>query len=318
VSGPALVTGATGFAGSHLVDDLVEGGAAVAAWRNPAGAPAQGDRGGRVSWRAVDLFDRDAVTRALAETQPSSIYHLAGIAHVGDSWAAPLPALRVNVLATHSLLDSVARSGLTCPVLVAGSAMVYRQSMAALREDDPIGPSSPYAVSKLGQEMLARRAALPRVLVARPFNHAGPRQAASYVTSSFARQIAEIEDGRREPVLHVGNLDAKRDITDVRDTVRGYRLLVAHGRPARPYNICSGQAHRVSDLLRVLLGCSRVRIDVEVDTARLRPNDNPVILGDPSRIATEAGWRPEIPMARTLADLLDYWRARIKEETASR
>jgi GDP-4-dehydro-6-deoxy-D-mannose reductase len=187
-----------------------------------------------------------------------------------------------------------------------------------LREDDPIGPSSPYAVSKLAQEMLARRSTLPRVLVTRPFNHAGPRQAPSYVTSSFARQVAEIESGRRAPVLRVGNLDAERDITDVRDTVRAYRLLVERGRARRPYNICCGRAYRVSDLLDLLLAQSRVPIAVEIDPARLRPNDNPIILGDPSRIAEEAGWRPEIPMERTLADLLDYWRQRTNEDDSDR
>jgi GDP-4-dehydro-6-deoxy-D-mannose reductase len=136
------------------------------------------------------------------------------------------------------------------------------------------------------------------------------------VTSSFARQIAEIEAGRRSPLLRVGNLDARRDITDVRDTVRAYSALVERGRPSRPYNVCTGRAYLISDLLDTLRGLSHVPIDVEIDPARLRPNDNPVILGNPARIAAEAGWTAEIPMERTLRDLLDYWRARTKEDDA--
>jgi GDP-4-dehydro-6-deoxy-D-mannose reductase len=149
------------------------------------------------------------------------------------------------------------------------------------------------------------------VFLARPFNHAGPRQSPEYVTSSFARQIAEIEAGVNPAVLSVGNLDARRDITDVRDTVRAYRMLAERGRAGRPYNICSGRAHRIGDLLEALLGLSRTRIRIAVDPARLRPSDNPVVLGDPSRIRTEVGWEAEMPIERTLQDLLDYWRLRI-------
>lgn len=263
-------------------------------------------------WDAVNLFDGDAVEAALAALQPSAIYHCAGVAHVGQSWSDPARALRVNVLGTYRLLEGVRAAGLACPVLVTGSALVYRQSASAIAEDDPIGPASPYAVSKLAQEMAAARSGHGPVILTRPFNHAGPRQDESYVTSSFARQIAEIEAGVREPVLRVGNLATRRDITDVRDTVRAYRLLVERGQPRRPYNVCSGRAYLVSDLLDILVGLSSATISVQPDPARLRPSDNPVVLGDPSRIAAEAGWTPVIPIERTLRDLLDYWRHAIR------
>jgi len=158
--------------------------------------------------------------------------------------------------------------------------------------------------------MLAARASHAPVFIVRPFNHAGPRQSANYVTSSFARQIAEIEAGRREPVLRVGNLDSRRDITDVRDTVRAYRLVVRHGKPGRPYNVCSGHAYSIRDLLEALMRVSQTSIRVEVDSDRLRPSDNPVIAGNRARISTETGWEPRIPIDRTLEDLLDYWRLR--------
>jgi GDP-4-dehydro-6-deoxy-D-mannose reductase len=158
--------------------------------------------------------------------------------------------------------------------------------------------------------MLGLRAATP-VVVARPFNHAGPRQQPSFVTSSFAKQIAEIECGTAEPCLRVGNLDARRDITDVRDTVRAYQLLGRTGVHGRPYNVCAGVAYRVGDLLDVLLQRARRRVSVVIDPHRLRPSDNPIVLGDPSRVQQETGWRPEIPIERTLEDLLDWWRSEI-------
>jgi GDP-4-dehydro-6-deoxy-D-mannose reductase len=159
--------------------------------------------------------------------------------------------------------------------------------------------------------MLALRSEVDRVIVTRSFNHAGAGQSDAYVASSFAKQIAGIEAGLALPVLRVGNLDSRRDITDVRDVVRAYRLLALHGASRRPYNVCSGHAVRIGDLLEMLLGMSRVAIAVESDPARMRPSDNPVLAGDPSRIAEETGWRPEIPIERSLSDLLDYWRARV-------
>jgi GDP-4-dehydro-6-deoxy-D-mannose reductase len=315
VPGSPLVTGATGFAGSHLVDQLLEEGASVAAWSHHGGREPKRADDSRVRWSAVDLLDRGAVLRALSELQPSAIYHCAGIAHVGESWSQPVRALSVNVLGTHHVLEGIRDAGLDCPVLVTGSALVYRPSTSPLREDDPIGPSDPYGVSKLAQEILAAAPAQAPVFIVRPFNHAGPRQSPTYVTSSFARQIAEIEAGRREPMLRVGNLESCRDITDVRDTVRAYRLVVQHGQPRRPYNVCSGEAYRVRDLLEELIGLSRASIELHVDPSRLRPSDNPVIVGDRSRIGAETGWTPEIPIERTLDDLLNYWRREILAES---
>jgi GDP-4-dehydro-6-deoxy-D-mannose reductase len=313
VPGPPLVTGGTGFAGSHLIDHLLEEEPSVAAWSHRRGGEAADQRA--VRWSAVDLLDRGAVAHAVADVAPSVIYHCAGIAHVGDSWTDPSRALRVNVIGTHHLLEAVRSAGLECPILVTGSALVYRPSARPIAEDDPTGPADPYGVSKLAQEALALRTTHAPVFVVRPFNHAGPRQSDTYVTSSFARQIAEIEAGLRKPVLRVGNLDASRDITDVRDTVRAYPLVVRHGRVRRPYNVCSGRAYRVRDLLDTLVAMSSASIGVELDRARLRPSDNPIIAGDRSRIGAEAHWAPEIPIERTLGDLLAYWRDKTRRAT---
>ncbi|HXT28440.1 MAG TPA: GDP-mannose 4,6-dehydratase [Vicinamibacterales bacterium] len=310
--GVPLITGATGFAGGHLLDRLAARGP-VHAWahrgqsrRSTDGAKA--DSRSRVAWSAVDLLDRSSVREALAAAHPSVIYHCAGAADVHHAWQAPATALRVNVLGTHNLFEALRDLGIQCRVLVTGSALIYRSSLEALDEDAAIGAATPYGISKLGQEMTASASSVPALLV-RPFNHAGPRQSPSYVTSAFAQQIADIESGQREPVVFVGNLDAKRDITDVRDTVRAYEALAERGRPMRPYNVCSGRAYSMRELLDILLSLARVRVRIELDPSRLRPSDNPLILGSHARLTADTGWRPEIPIERTLADLLDYWRA---------
>ena len=310
MAGLPLVTGATGFAGSHLVEHLLEREPAVAAWANPRGVAISGGNP-KISWDAVDLLDRDAVRDAVTRLRPSLVYHCAGAADVGTSWGDPVTPLKVNALGTHHLLEAVRSTGSNTSVVVVGSATVYRASADPVHEESAVGPSSPYGVSKLAQEMLAARIASFPVFLARPFNHAGPRQSPAFVTSSFARQIAEIEAGGATPVLSVGNLDARRDITDVRDTVRAYRLLAERGRPGRPYNICSGRASRIGDLLEMMLGQARTPITVASDPNRLRPSDNPVIVGDPSRMTTETGWRAEIAIEDTLKDLLAYWRHRL-------
>jgi GDP-4-dehydro-6-deoxy-D-mannose reductase len=309
VARPPLVTGATGFAGSHLVELLIAREPAIAAWSNQSGT-AIGASDPKIAWQAVNLLDRAVVRDAIARLTPSIVYHCAGAADVGTSWADPVSPLQVNALGTHHLLEAVRLAGSDTTVVLAGSATVYRASGGPLDEESPIGPSSPYGVSKLAQEMLGARASFPVVLT-RPFNHAGPRQSSAYVTSSFARQIAEIEAGIAGPVLSVGNLDARRDITDVRDTVRAYQLLGERGRPGRPYNICSGQAYRIGDLLEMLLARAQAKVTIASDPARLRPSDNPLILGDPARISAEVGWHATIPIEDTLADLLDYWRNRV-------
>ena len=303
-----LVTGATGFAGGHLVEHLLDHHPRVAAWGHPGGKRLPQHPDGRVSWSAVDVTDRDAVERSLEDLRPSAIYHCAGIADVHATSSKPTSALRVNVFGTHTLLESLERLQLEVPVLVTGSAAVYRPSLEPLREDSAVAPATLYGVSKLAQEMVADRAR-GHVILTRPFNHVGPRQSTAQAASSFARQIAEAEArGERKAVLAVGNVEARRDITDVRDTVRAYRLLLERGRPHEPYNVCRGEAVRIGDLLDSLIRQARVSIEVTSDRGRFRPNDNPVVLGDPGRLARDTGWAPTVSIDDTLSDLLDYWR----------
>ena len=307
MSSEILVTGAAGFAGSHLIDLLVHSGANVIAWHRPGGSPPREQPGAR--WDAVDLLDQAQVQAAIERTRPSAVYHCAGAAHVGRAWDSTESTFATNVRGTHHVLQALERSGIAARVLVPSSALVYASADEALTENHPLLPSSPYALSKLAQEMLASKTnGTLAVTIARPFNHVGPRQDPHFVASGFARRIADIELGRWAPEISVGNLDARRDLTDVRDTVRAYQMILERGQPGRPYNICSGRAISIRELLDLLIARARVSVDVKVDPARYRPNDTPLLLGDPARLRDELGWTPEIPIERTLDDLLEYWR----------
>jgi GDP-4-dehydro-6-deoxy-D-mannose reductase len=309
MSALTLVTGAAGFAGSHLLDLLVAQGREVVGWHRPGTVPQP--RNG-VRWRGVELLDGAVVRQAVAADRPDRVFHCAGVAHVGDAWERSVDALTTNVRGTHLLLDALARSNPDARVLITSSALVYAPSAEAIRESDPLKPNSPYGVSKLAQEMVGVGATDgPRVWIARPFNHFGPRQAASFVSAGFAWQVAEIEAGRRAPEIRVGNLEARRDLTDVRDTVRAYDSILERGTAERPYNVCSNRALQVQGVLDALLSRARVPIKVVVDPARYRPNDTPIVLGDHQRITDELGWAPAIPLDQTLDDLLAYWRGRV-------
>jgi GDP-4-dehydro-6-deoxy-D-mannose reductase len=305
-----VVTGAAGFAGSHLLDLLTADGAPIVAWRRPDGRPAP--QGSSAAWEAVDLLDRAAVVEAVARLRPDRVYHCAGAAHVGRAWDSTEAALAINVRGTHHLLEALAAARVRARVLIVSSALVYHHSDGPLTEDDALVPTSPYGLSKLTQELLGSHAARDGldVTIARAFNHVGPRQDPFFAASGFARRIADIEAGRWEPEIAVGNLDAQRDLTDVRDTVRAYRAILEEGRSGRAYNVCSGRPVVIRDLLEMLRARARAPIRVRVDPSRFRPNDTPVLLGDPRRIHDELGWEPRIALEQTLDDLLDYWRAK--------
>jgi len=308
MSSPILVTGAAGFAGGHLLDLLARDGAGIVAWHRPAGAPPRDVPGTR--WEAVDLLDRRAVAAAIARTRPAAVYHCAGAAHVGRAWDSTESTFATNVRGTHHLLQALELAGTNARVLIPSSALVYASAGEALKEEHPLVPASPYGLSKLAQEMLGRRTkGPPAVTVARAFNHFGPRQAPFFAAAGFARRIADIERGLWEPVISVGNLDARRDLTDVRDTVRAYRLILEHGQAGRPYNVCSGRAITIRDLLSLMIARARVPVAVKVDPARYRPNDIPLLVGDPGRLRDELGWTAQIPIEETVDDLLAYWRA---------
>lgn len=308
-AGPILVTGAAGFVGAWLVEHLAASGAAIVGWRRPGTTPLTG---AAIRWMDVELLDRAAVEQALADVAPSAIYHLAGAAHVADSWRHPRETFEGNVLVTHHLLQALSRLGLRPRVVVSGSATIYRPGAEALDEEAAVAPASPYATSKLAQEMVAveawREHGIP-VLLARAFNHVGPRQTPAYVAPSIARQVALIERGALPPVLRMGNLDPERDIMDVRDTVRAYAAMMASGQAGVPYNICAGRAIRIGDLVGLFLARARVEIRIEQDPSRMRASDIPRLLGSHARLSRDTEWAPQIPLEQTVDDLLAWWRA---------
>jgi GDP-4-dehydro-6-deoxy-D-mannose reductase len=316
MAGVTLVTGAAGFAGSHLLDLLSDSNDAFTSrffgWYRPGGTPPSHES--TVTWEAVDLLDRASVVGAIARLRPAVVYHCAGAAHVGQAWEQTEATLAINVRGTHHLLDGLSQTGAATRVLIPGSALVYRPANEALTEDHPLVPASPYGVSKLAQELLADHtpASGVQVTIARAFNHFGPRQDPAFSTSDFARQIASIEAGLQPPEISVGNLDARRDLTDVRDTVRAYRAIAERGEPRRAYNVCSGRALSIREVLDMLVALARVPIQVRVDPARFRPNDVPLLLGNPSRLREELGWTPTIPLEQTLDDILQYWRGKVR------
>jgi GDP-4-dehydro-6-deoxy-D-mannose reductase len=305
--GPVLVTGAAGFAGSHLLEHLAAR-IDVTGWSRsepPAGLAHL------ARWQRVDLLARDTVRGALRELRPAVVYHCAGVPHVAQSWKASARALEGNVIGTHVLLDELRRLERPVRCLVTGSATVYAAASQAVDEDARLSPASPYALSKLAQEALALRAPQEdgvEVVVARAFNHTGPRQDPAFAAPSFARQIALIERGVIEPVIRTGNLDAERDFTDVRDVVRAYRLLMERGAPGRVYNVCSGVARSIRSVLDALIARSHTRVEIELDPEKLRPSDTPVLVGNPSRLMKETGWKVETTFDEMIGDLLEYWR----------
>ncbi len=305
--GATIVTGATGFAGRHLLDRLTDV-ADLEAWHRPGGRPPDPAR--HVIWRAVDLTSRENIEDALGKSRPARLFHLAGAPNVAASWNNAETHLRVNALGTHYLLDAIRAHAPRCRTVIVTSAQIYRSSASAIAEDHALRPSNPYGLSKLAQDDLARRAAADGldVRIARPFNHIGPLQEPGFAISSFARHIARIERGLEPPELRVGNLDAERDITDVRDVVAAYERIM-DGPSGRVYNVCSGRSWRIGALLDRLLALSPAKIRVEIDPARFRPNDVPVITGDASRIRAELGWSPAIPLEDTLRDTLLWWRS---------
>jgi len=308
-----LVTGASGFAGSHLLDLLQSTGAQVVGWHRPRST--RRIHHPSVQWQAIDVADRDPVRRAIADIRPDVVYHLAGAAHVAQSWSERRETLATNVLGTHHVLDALRRAQLSARVLIPGSSYVYRHVDGPLSENDPTAPASPYALSKFAQEILGQRAIAEDgvdVYLTRSFNHTGPRQDPSYAAPAFARQIALIEAGRMTRTIEVGNLDAVRDIADVRDVVRAYCAIVEKGRRGVVYNVCSGRAVAIREVLDRLIAMSRARVDVRIDPARFRPTDVPMLVGEPARLHEDTGWTASIPLNQTLSDLLDYWRKEVE------
>ena len=307
-----LITGSSGFVGGHLIDHLLSLGDndIYGTYRSekPKG------EGEHLHFKQVDLEKKEEVDALLDEVRPDRIYHLAAQSNVDQSIKNPIATFHTNIDSQLNLLTSLKEKDMgETRILLVSSAEVYgfvTSSDLPVDEDTPYKPGNPYAVSKIAQDYIGFQYflsyKLPLIRV-RPFSHVGPRQSPAFVVANFAKQIAQIEKGG-EKVIKVGNLEAKRDFTDVRDMVKLYAMLIEKGMPGEVYNAGKGEARSIQEILDTLLSFATVSITVEKDPSRMRPSDLPILVADPRKVKEITGWEPAIPLQDTLKDTLEYWR----------
>jgi len=314
-----LITGIAGFVGSHLADVLLRKKGikvyGIDRWLSRIDNIAHIKS--KIHLIECDLTDPFSTHYEIEKIKPDLIFHLAAQSFVPTSWHAPHDTLTTNIIGQLNIFESVRKLKLNTKIQIACSSEEYglvHKNEVPIKETNPLRPLSPYAVSKVGQDLLGYqyyRSYKMFIVRTRGFNHTGPRRGENFVTSNFAKQIALIEKGKQKPIIKVGNLNAIRDFTDVRDMVRGYWLALQKGRPGEEYNICSGKGITIKKTLQLLLGLSRKKIVIKQDQNRLRPSDVEILLGDYSKFKKQTGWKPKIPFEKTLSDLLNYWRDKV-------
>jgi GDP-4-dehydro-6-deoxy-D-mannose reductase len=315
-----LITGITGFAGSHLADYILDSHPDVQVygmirWRSRMENILHIES--QIHLREGDLKDMASLKKCLAEVQPDRIFHLAAQSFVPTSWKCPAETFAINAVGQINLFEALLSLEMSPRIQIAGSSEEYglvNSDEVPMKETNPFRPLSPYAVSKVAQDLLGwqyYKSYGLKVVRTRGFNHTGPRRGEVFICSNFAKQIVEIERKQREPVIHVGNMEAKRDFTDVRDIAYAYWLSLEKGEAGDVYNLGTGKTYSIKEILDMLLAISKVDVKIEVDPDRLRPSDVPVLLSDSSKFKKLTGWEPRISFSQSLQDLLDYWRQRI-------
>jgi GDP-4-dehydro-6-deoxy-D-mannose reductase len=321
----ALITGITGFAGSHLAEYLLNEHPDVEVfgtyrWRSRMDNIEH--LRSRVKLLEADLRDYTSMHAALEKSRPDVIFHLAAQSFVPSSWTAPNETLTTNVAGQTNLFEAIRALRIDPVVQIACSSEEYGLVLpdeTPIKETNPLRPLSPYAVSKVAQDYLGYQYFQSyglKVVRTRGFNHTGPRRGQVFVTSNFCSQVAAIGLGLQEPVIRVGNIEAIRDFTDVRDMVRAYWLAVTKAKPGEVYNIATGNGIRISEMLNRLIEISGLDVKIEVDPDRLRPSDVEILIGDASKFKANTGWEPRIPFEQTLNDLLGYWRKTLSRRQA--
>lgn len=314
----ALITGITGFVGSHLSELLLSKGYEIYGTVRPRSSTENIDHiKNKVKLVEIDITDPHSVLKVVGDVKPDYIFHLAAQTFVPSSWNAPTETLNVNIMGTLNILEAARKLDIETRIQIAGSSeeygKVYKDEVP-IRETNPLRPMSPYGVSKVAADKLAVQYNMSyglKTVVTRAFNHTGPRRGEVFATSSFAKQIAMIEKGKQEPVIAHGNMEAHRDFSDVRDVVRAYEISLQKCKFGDTYNICSGKAIAIKDMLNILLGFSKVKITTKFDESRARPSDVEILCGDCSKFREQTGWKPSIPFEKTMEDLLNYWRKRV-------
>jgi len=317
-----LITGINGFVGSHLAEYILN---------NKLGEVAGTIRGKTVNLNNVqgirskiqlvecNITDSYAVKKTIDEIDPDYVFHLAAQAFVPSSWRSPVETMTTNIIGSLNLFEALRGSKSNPVIQIAGSSEEYglvKPEEIPIKESNPLRPLSPYGVSKVGMDMLGFQyfhSYGMKIVRTRAFNHSGPRRGEMYVDSDWSKQVAEIENEKKQPAIYVGNLNAKRDFTDVRDIVKAYYLAVTKGKVGEAYNICSGKTYSMKEVLDKILALSRSKkkIEIKQDPKRLRPSDVELLLGDSTKFREATGWKPEIPYDKTLEDMLNYWRERV-------
>lgn len=318
----ALITGITGFAGSHLAAYLLSRGdvEVYGTYRVRSSMELIKRLSDCIRLVECELKDPFSVNQMIHDIQPDLIFHLAAQSFVPTSWNSPTETLVNNILGQLNILEAVRKLELACKIQIACSSDEYglvNPDEVPVRESNPLRPLNPYAVSKIAQDYLGYQYYQSygmHIVRTRSFNHTGPGRGAHFVTSNFAKQIAQIELGLEPPNVYVGNLQTKRDFTDVRDIVQAYWLSLQHGEPGEVYNLASGTTRSIKEVLDTLLSYTDVQVTVEVDPDRLRPSDVETVLGDASAFREKTGWTPQIPFHTTMLDLLNYWRGVLHDQ----
>lgn len=311
----ALITGISGFVGSHMAEFLLQKQVEVVGTIRHRSRMDHIKHLNDIRLVECELRDPFSVDSLIKDLKPDLIFHLAAQSFVPTSWNSPVDTIHNNVAGQMNIFEAVRRDGVDCKIQIACSSEEYghvEPDEVPIKETNPLRPLSPYAVSKVAQEFLGYQYFKSyglHIVPTRTFNHTGPRRGEQFVTSNFSKQIADIEKGKKPPVIYVGNLEAKRDFTDVRDVVRAYWLALEKGEPGVTYNIASGTCYTIREMLNKLLTMSNVEIEIKEDPARLRPSDVEILLGDYTNFHLQTGWKPEIPFEQTLWDLLNFWRS---------
>jgi GDP-4-dehydro-6-deoxy-D-mannose reductase len=309
---PALVTGAAGFVGTHLMKFLARDGVEAVGTSLDE----------RPRMPSIDVRDAHAVEELVARVQPTRVFHLAAQSSAALSWREPGMTYEINVTGTHNLLDALRVHAPRCRVLLACTSDEYGRlepEQCPVDENAPLRPVSPYAASKVAAEWVGRmffESFGMKVVITRAFMHIGPGQPASFATADWARQIARAEAGFSEPVVSVGNVELRREFGDVRDVVRAYRAILDEGRPGDAYNVATGRAAELGEALDILRKLSNIDVDVVIDSSKIRPADPPLLEGSAAKLAGVTGWAPEHRLEDTLAEVLDFWRKRVSERGA--
>ncbi|MFD2369928.1 GDP-mannose 4,6-dehydratase [Brevibacillus sp. GCM10020057] len=312
----ALITGVSGFAGSHLAEYLLSRGdvEVFGTYRSPNRPAFLDGLSEQIRLVPCELTDAEAVLQLIRQIRPDLVFHLAAQSFVPTSLRSPADTLVNNLVSQLNVLEAIRQTDTDCKIQIACSSeeygMVFPDEIP-IKESNPLRPLNPYAVSKIAQDFLGYQYYQSyglKIVRTRAFHHTGPRRGECYVTSNFAKQIAMIEQGLQPPRVYVGNLQAIRDFTDVRDIVRAYWLALALGTPGEVYNISSGTSVTIEEMLQTLLSVANIHVDIHVDPTRLRPSDVDIVLGDSTAFRAQTGWAPEISFRQSMEDLLNYWR----------